>query len=91
MNMPLDVATISLFNKHVNMKTGLFDLQSFHHAIKELKKENEWLWYSHIDIEDDTHYMTTMQYDKKGNVIAVSTSMLPPKKHRVKPPKPIKE
>ena len=37
--VPLSLYTIGLYNDHVNEETGLFDLQSFNHALTEHDKE----------------------------------------------------
>lgn len=42
------MSTISLFNKHVNKETGLFDLQSFNHAVIELKEQ-----YKQVKVEPE--------------------------------------
>ena len=53
---------------------------------KQIEAENEWLWYNHVNIEDDAQTVITKQFNKKGEVIAISNSYLPPKAHRVQPP-----
>jgi len=37
--VPLSLYTIGLYNDHVNEETGLFDLQSFNHALTEHDNE----------------------------------------------------
>jgi len=37
--VPLSLYTIGLYNDHVNEETGLFDLQSFNHALTEHNQE----------------------------------------------------
>lgn len=39
--IPLHISTIDLFNRHINKQTGLFDLQSFNHAVIELREQQQ--------------------------------------------------
>lgn len=53
----------------------------------ELEEENKWLWYNQIDVEDDAVFVEINQYNKKGEIIACSSEMMPPKEYRVPVPK----
>ena len=53
---------------------------------KQLEEENRWLWYNEVIPEDDAIFMIIKQYDKKGKIIACSSSVLVPKEYRVKVP-----
>jgi len=55
--------------------------------IKYLKAENKWLWYYHNYIQDDTCFMETIEYNKRGEIIATTESYYPAKRHRPKHPK----
>ena len=51
---------------------------------KELEEENKFLWYYFQDVEEETEFMEVKQYDKKGELIAMSSSVFPHKKYRPK-------
>ncbi len=53
---------------------------------KYLKEENRWLWYHYHSIQPDTKFMEVRQYDKKGELIAMSSGVLPLNKYRPKHP-----
>ena len=53
---------------------------------KYLEAENKWLWYNHLDIQDDAELIEINQYDKKGELIVCSSMLVPPKKYRAKHP-----
>ena len=53
---------------------------------KYLEQENKWLWYYCQQVCPETIYTEFKQYNKKGELIAMSVSGLPRKKHRPKHP-----
>ncbi len=53
---------------------------------KYLGQENKWLWYHYQQVQDDTVHTEFKQYDKWGVLVAVSSSVIPPKKDRPKHP-----
>ena len=57
---------------------------------KYLEEENKWLWYYHIDADEDADFIEIKQYDKKGELIARSSAIYPAKKYRPKHPSEIK-
>ena len=58
---------------------------------KQLEEENRWLWYNEVIPEDDAMFMEVIQYDKKGEVVAMRSSVLVPKEYRVKVPEHLKK
>lgn len=58
---------------------------------KYLELENKWLWYHHFDVDKRTRYIEIKQYDRRGEVVAMSSGALPPKKYWVKHPKEMKD
>ena len=55
-------------------------------TIEMLEAENKWLWYNHLDTNEDAYHIEVFQYNRKGELIQQSSSSLPPKKYRVKHP-----
>ncbi|HDY86500.1 MAG TPA: hypothetical protein ENH82_00110 [bacterium] len=53
---------------------------------KYLELENKWLWYHHPGITEDAELVVTKQYNKEGELVGMSTTTLPSKKHRPKHP-----
>ncbi len=53
-------------------------------GIKYFKAENKWLWYNHIDMNDNARFVEVQQYNRKGVLIEETSIILPPKKYRVK-------
>ena len=51
---------------------------------KQLEKENKFLWYYFQEIHNETQFVETTQYNKKGEVIARSSTIYPKKKFRPK-------
>jgi hypothetical protein len=57
---------------------------------KYLEEENKWLWYNYLDTNKDTCHIEVRQYNKKGELIQMSSISVPPKEYRVKHPKELK-
>ena len=53
---------------------------------KYLEQENKWLWYHHLEVDDNTVVAIIRQYDKNGDLISMTDIGLPPKKDRPKHP-----
>ena len=58
---------------------------------KQLEEENRWLWYNEVIPEDDAVHIEIKQYNKKGELIAMSSGALVPKEYRVKVPEHLKK
>jgi len=54
--------------------------------IEFLEAENKWLWYNHLNVNDKAHHIEVKQYNRKGELIQMSSISLPSKKYRIEYP-----